>query len=218
MRVEKLQVGQLAANCYLVWDENTSDAVIIDPGDDADYIERRIRDFNLSPKLIIATHGHFDHVLAATELKLAFNIPFLLHRTDLPLLKRTRASAQYFTGILADPIPKVDKFIGDGEVIKFGQEELRVLATPGHTPGSISLVGNGLVFTGDTLFYQAIGRTDFRYASKETLLASIKNKLFKLPDETIVYSGHGEPTTIANEIRYISLSTAIGEEKQNLLK
>lgn len=205
MRVERLQVGQLAANCYLVWDENTSHAVIIDPGDDADYIGRRINDFNLSPKLIIATHGHFDHVLAATELKLAFNIPFLIHQADLPLLKRTAASAKYFTGVPANPVPKVDQFIKDGDAVKFGLEKLTVLETPGHTPGGISLFGHGLVFTGDTLFYQAVGQTDHRYSSKETLLASLKNKLFKLPDETLVYPGHGQETTI-------------GEEKQNLVK
>lgn len=205
MRVEGLQVGLLSTNCYLVWEESTFQAIIIDPGDDADYIIRRIQDFNLCPKLIIATHGHFDHVLAAAELKLAFNIPFLLHQADLPILKRSQASARYFTSVPADPPPLVDKFIKDGDLIKFGQEELKVLATPGHTPGGISLFGNRVVFDGDTLFYQAIGRTDFRYASKEALLASIKNKLLKLPDETIVYPGHGEPTTI-------------GEEKQNLLK
>ncbi len=205
MRVEKLQVGQLAANCYLVWDETTLETLIIDPGDDADYIGRRINDFNLSPKLIIATHGHFDHVLAVTELKLAFNIPFLIHQADLPLLKRATASAKYFMGVPADPILLADQYLKEGDIVKFGQEKLKVLATPGHTPGGISLVGDGLVFTGDTLFYQAVGQTDHRYSSKEALLASIKNKLLALPDETIVYPGHGESTTI-------------GEERQNLLK
>lgn len=205
MRVEKLQVGQLSANCYLVWDESTLQTIVIDPGDDADYIARRIQDFNLQPQLIIATHGHFDHVLAVTELKLVFKIPFLLHQADLPLLKRASASAKYFTGVPADPSPLVDKFIKQDDLIKFGQEKLKVIETPGHTPGGISLLGNGFVFDGDTLFYQAIGRTDFRYASKEALIASIKNKLFKLPDETLIYPGHGEPTTV-------------GEEKRNLLE
>lgn len=204
MKTEKLIVGQLATNCYLVWDEETGCAVIIDPGDDGDYIIRRIHDFSLQPKLIIATHGHFDHLLAATELKLAFGIPFWLHQADLFLLKRTAATARYFTGLPADPPPTVDKFIKKGEIIRFGQEKLKVLETPGHTPGSISLLGEDLVFDGDTLFCHGLGRTDFRYASKEMLLASI-NKLFKLPGETIVYPGHGPETTI-------------GEEKKNLLK
>lgn len=205
MRVERLQVGLLSTNCYLVWEESTFQAIIIDPGDDADYIIRKIQDFNLQPKFIIATHGHFDHVLAVAELKLAFNIPFLLHRVDLPLLKRAAASAKYFIGVTADPVLLADKFLKEGDLIKFGQEKLKVLATPGHTPGGISLFGNGVVFDGDTLFYQAIGRTDFRYASKAMLITSIRNKLFKLPDETIVCPGHGPETTI-------------GEEKQNLLK
>lgn len=218
MQIEQLVVGQLQANCYLVWDEKTSQAIIIDPGDDGDFIIRRIQDFNLEPKLVIATHGHFDHVLAVTELKLAFNIPFLIHRADLFLLNRAPRTAQFFTGVKSDPSLPADKFIKEGDIIKFGKESLKVIETPGHTPGSICLYqkrdtvhprggvapaahlgGEGILFSGDTLFAQGVGRTDFKYASKEQLEKSIE-KLLKLPPETLVYPGH-EETEIIEEIQ-----------------
>jgi len=199
MKIERLIVGQLQTNCYLVWDEENGEAVIIDPGDDGDYIIRRIQDFNLKPKLIVATHGHVDHVLAVTELKLAFSIPFWMHKADLFLIKRTRASAKYWFGVEADPPPKVDQFIQEGDLIKFGKEKLKVLETPGHSPGGVAFWERGVVFAGDTLFYQGVGRTDFSYASEADLVNSIKNKLFKLPDEIVVFPGHGEETTIGEE-------------------
>lgn len=180
MRVEKVVVGQLGTNCYLVWDEKTRKTIIIDPGDDGDYIIRKIQDFKLSPVLIIATHGHFDHVLAALELKLAFSIPFLIHKADLFLLNR---------------VQQPNKFVKEGDIISFGQEKLKVLETPGHSPGGISLLEKGVVFSGDTIFADGFGRTDFSYGSKEDLEKSVK-KLFKLPEDTIVYPGHGEETTI----------------------
>lgn len=209
MKIERLIVGQLQTNCYLVWDETTGKAIVIDPGDDGDYIIRRIQDFHLKPKLILITHGHFDHVLAVPELKLAFGIPFLMHKADFFLLKRSKETAKFFTGIETDPPLLPNKFIKEGDLIKFGKEKLRpdvksglaafeikVMETPGHSPGGVSFWSRGVVFDGDTLFYQGIGRTDFSYGSEEDLLNSIKNKLFKLPDETIVYPGHGEETTI----------------------
>lgn len=202
MRIERLVVGQLATNCYLVWDEKTQEAIIIDPGDAADFIIRKIQDFNLKPKLIIVTHGHFDHVLAAAELKLVFQVPFLMNKKDLAILKRMKESTRYFTGIIPDlPPPRVDKFIKEGDIIKFGKENLKVIETPGHSPGGVALYnrGEGVLFSGDTLFQQGVGRTDFSYASEKDLIKSIK-KLFKLPPQTKVYPGHGEETTIGEEL------------------
>ncbi|TSC54163.1 MAG: metallo-beta-lactamase family protein, partial [Microgenomates group bacterium LiPW_31] len=118
---------------------------------------------------------------------------------DLFLIKRTRASAKYWFGAEADPPPKVDQFIQEDDLIKFGKEKLKVLETPGHSPGGVAFLGRGVVFAGDTLFYQGVGRTDFSYASEADLVNSIKNKLFKLPDEIVVYPGHGEETTIGEE-------------------
>lgn len=196
MKIERLVVSQLQTNCYLVWEEENNQAIIIDPGDDGDYIIRRIQDLNLKPKLIAATHGHFDHILAATELRLAFNIPFLIHQADLPILKRTQRTAKYFSGIMVDPPPKVDQFIKEGDLLKFAKEKLIVIETPGHSPGGVVFFAKGVVFTGDTLFYQGVGRTDFSYAFEKQLKNSIQ-KIFKLPDETIIYPGHGEKTTIS---------------------
>jgi len=205
MKIEKLVVGQLQTNCYLVWDEKSGEVVIIDPADDADYIIRKIQDFKLKPKLILATHGHFDHVLAVPELKLAYKIPFLMHKADLFLLKRSKETAKYFTGLEADPPLMPNKFIKEGDIIKFGKEKLKVLETPGHSPGGVSFFSRGVVFDGDTLFRRGIGRYDFSYASKEGLFASIK-KLLKLPDKTRVYPGHGEETTIGEEKKVFSSS------------
>ena len=200
MEIEKLIVGQLQTNCYLVWDKTTGEGVIIDPGDDAEYILNRIRDLGIEPKMILATHGHFDHVLAVLELKTALKIPFLINEKDLFLLKRAVGAAKFFTGDKDALKPLVDKFIKEDDVISFGEkEQLGVVETPGHSPGGVVFYNRGVVFTGDTLFKQGMGTTQYSYCSETALLNSIKNKLFKLPDETIVYPGHGEETTIGEE-------------------
>lgn len=205
MRIERLIVGQLQTNCYLAWphfsplagEANPQDngAIIIDPGDDADFIIRKIQDLKLQPTFIVATHGHFDHVLAVTELRLAFKIPFLIHQADLFLLKRLQETTKYFTGTETDPILPPDEFVKEGDLIKFGNEKLKVIETPGHTPGSIALFTPGILFSGDTVFAQGVGRTDFAYASPKKLENSLK-KLFKLPNKTVVYPGHGSTTAI----------------------
>jgi len=208
MKIECLVVGQLKTNCYLVWSHSAppaggaprdKDAIIIDPGDDADYIIHKIQDLELKPQFIIATHGHVDHVLAFTELKLAFQIPFLMHQADLFLFKRSRETTHYFTGAEAGPPLPPDKFIKEGNTIKFGQEKLKVIETSGHTPGSISLYAPGILFSGDTLFANGLGRTDFGYASSTQLKKSLQ-KLFRLSLSTLVYPGHGPETTIGEKI------------------
>lgn len=191
MKVEKLVVGQLATNCCLVWDEKSLEGVIIDPGDDADYIIRRIGDFKLSPVAILATHGHFDHVLGVTELRLAFNIPFFIHRKDLFLYKRAGRTAKFFQGFQADVNLPPDKFVKEEDIIKFGKEKLKVLETPGHTPGSVSFYSPRFLFSGDVIFAQGVGRTDFSYSSAADLEKSIQ-KILSLPSETKVFPGHGE--------------------------
>lgn len=195
MEVQRLIVGQLQTNCYLVFDSKKKDALIIDPADDGDYIIRKIKDLDLIPKLIVATHGHFDHVLAVTELKLAFGIPFWLHRADLTILKRVQPTVKYFTGGQTDPASRPDKFIKGGDLIRFGQKSLKVINCPGHSPGGVALVGKGVLFSGDTLFANGVGRTDFSYSSKIDLDKSIA-KLLSLPKNTIIYPGHGPATTV----------------------
>ena len=205
MKIECLVVGQLQTNCYLVWDEESKEAIIIDPADDGDYIIQKIQDFQLKPILIANTHGHVDHVLAITELKLAFQIPFLMNKKDLFLLKEMKSSARYwFEMNEVGPIPEVDRFIKEGDEVKLGQEKLKVIETPGHSPGGVSFYSReaGVLFSGDTLFKQGIGRYDFSYASKEDLFKSIK-KLLKLPEKTVVYPGHGQETVIKEEKRVL---------------
>ncbi|MBU1200584.1 MBL fold metallo-hydrolase [Patescibacteria group bacterium] len=203
MEIKTLSLGPLQTNCYLVWCPKTQEAIIIDPADEADFITQEIIDLKLKPKYIVLTHGHFDHVLGVLELKLNFNIPILLHKADLPLYKQTQKSAQYWLQRQVDPTPPPDKFIKQNDQIKFGKESLKVIETPGHTPGSICLLspvhlGGAHLFSGDTLFKNGIGRTDFSYSSSKDMQNSLQ-KLAKLPPTTKVYPGHGEPTTIAQE-------------------
>ncbi len=198
MEIRKLVTGQLQTNCYLVYDDQDSDVIIIDPGDDADYITRIIEDLDKKPSKIIATHGHFDHVLAVTELKLAYDIPFLIHKNDEFLLKRLQSSAKHFLGVKTNQAPIVDKYLKENDEIKAGKYILKVIETPGHTPGGISLYCKKakILFAGDTVFEKGgIGRTDFVYANNSQLMESIQ-KLLKLPENTVIYTGHGNKTTI----------------------
>jgi len=201
MNIITLPVGQLQTNCYIVIDRQTSKALIIDPGDDADYIQRIIADERVKPVGIIATHGHFDHILAATELQLAYNIPFSINAKDEFLVKRMGESARYFTGVSSGPPPKISSHLTPGQKITLSKTNLKVVETPGHTPGSLTLYceTEKIAFVGDLLFADGgIGRTDFSYSSHSKLERSIK-KILKLPPETVLLSGHGSETTIANE-------------------
>jgi len=196
-----LEVGQLKTNCYIITDTNTNEGIILDPGDEADFLIQKISDLEIIPTQIIATHCHFDHVMAVNELKLAFNIPFLCNKKDVPLLSWMRKSAVHFTGFDPGPPPIPDKFLTNGQKLKIADRKLKVISTPGHTPGSISLYqkDKGVVFSGDTIFANgAIGRWDFPYANKKLLLKSV-NKILSLPKNTTIYPGHGEPSIIAKE-------------------
>ena len=196
-----LPVGQLQANCYLYVDKFSKETIIIDPGDDADFIERNISDRQLKPRLILATHGHFDHIMAVLELKLAYKIPFKASAKDKFLVNNMSKSAEHFIGIDTGPPPSIDASLKEAEIIKIGRSLLTVIGTPGHTPGSVCLydkISNSL-FTGDTLFADSsIGRTDFSYSSHENLRASLK-KIFNLPGKTKIFPGHGRPSTLEEE-------------------
>lgn len=194
MDIIKLIVGQLATNCYLVFDE-TKETLIIDPGDDGDFIIQKILDRKLNPKYVIATHGHFDHVGAITQIKLTFNTPFLINKKDYFLLKNAQRSAKHFLGINIDPIIDPDQFIKQGDLIKIGKMKIKVIETPGHTPGGITLYYNNFLFSGDNLFANGVGRTDFSYSSKKDFDKSLQ-KLLKLPEGTMIYPGHGEEINI----------------------
>ncbi len=200
MIIKTLPVGPIQANCYILGCEETLEAAIIDPGDETDRILRALAESRLTAKLIINTHGHFDHVGANKKLKEISGAAILIHSLDAPMLDQLSSSASAW-GLAADNSPKPDKELQDGDEVTFGHVNLKVLHTPGHTPGGISLYTADFVFVGDTLFAGSIGRTDFPGGSFETLKESIRNKLFVLGDQVKVYAGHGPPTTIGQERR-----------------
>src|SRR5712692_1319516 len=196
-KIHTLVVGRLQTNCYIL--QAQSESIVIDPGDEPERIIRFLSYLNTKPKYIVATHAHFDHVLAVDGVRKATDVPFLIHKDDLPMLESMKLRVRQFMGLEVPPPPKVDTFLKEGETLKLGKEEIRVIHTPGHSPGSISLSGDGYVLTGDALFNQSIGRTDLPGGDLDTLIQSIREKLFKLDDETIVYPGHGPETTIGDE-------------------
>jgi hydroxyacylglutathione hydrolase len=196
-KIFTLVVGRLQTNCYIL--QSGKEALVIDAGDEADRIRKYLVDIGVKPTRIIATHTHFDHVLGVEGLRKETGAPFSIHKDDLPLLEVMQPRVKQIMGFNVPPPPKVDSFLKTGEEVKLGNETVRVLHTPGHSPGSISLHGKGYVFTGDALFNQSIGRTDLPGGDFETLVHSIKEQLFKLDDDTIVYPGHGPETTIGDE-------------------
>ncbi|MFZ0130944.1 MAG: MBL fold metallo-hydrolase [Desulfobacterales bacterium] len=200
MIIESLTVGPIQANCYILGCEETKEAVVIDPGDEADRILMTLARSGLTLRYIINTHGHFDHVGANKRLKSATGAAILIHRLDAPMLNQLAASAAAW-GMSAEDSPAPDRMLDEGDTIDFGTITLKVLHTPGHTPGGISLATDGCVFVGDTLFAGSVGRTDFPGGNAATLKQHIQSKLFTLANETIVYPGHMEPTTIGKERR-----------------
>jgi len=196
-RIHTLVVGQLQTNCYVL--QSQSEALIVDPGDEPERILRFVKDIKATPKLIVATHTHFDHVLGVDEVRKTTKTQFLIHHDDLPMLKSMQSRVRQFMGFEVPPPPKVDGYLRDGDSLKVGDETIKVLHTPGHSPGSISLSGDGYVLTGDALFNQSIGRTDLPGGDLNTLIHSIREKLFKLDADTTVYPGHGPETTIGDE-------------------
>ncbi len=197
-----LVVGLLEVNCYLLGDEDTKEAVVIDPGGDEEEILEALEYHGLQLKYIIDTHGHFDHVDANQPVKEATGAQIAIHQLDAQMLNRAN-DALMFTG-KPMRVSQADLLLQEGDVLSFGNHRLKVLHTPGHTPGGISLVmeGANLVYVGDTLFAGSIGRTDFPGGDFDALIRGVREKLFTLGDHYIVYPGHGPVTTIAQERKY----------------
>jgi glyoxylase-like metal-dependent hydrolase (beta-lactamase superfamily II) len=200
MILETICVSPMQVNCYVLASSTDSRAIIIDPGDEKAKIERVLKKHNLKPEFIINTHGHIDHIGADDQ----FRIPVYIHKQDLALLQDPKLNlSSFFTSsfILKSNV----KLLEDGENIELDQIQLEVIHVPGHTPGGIALLlkkpKDKILFTGDTLFCQGIGRTDFPGADEELLIKSIKNKLLKLSDDTVIYPGHGPASTIGEEKR-----------------
>ena len=198
MFLETLVVGQLQENCYIVACEESQEAVVIDPGDEAARIYRALDERELQLKFIINTHGHIDHIGGVAGLLEKVDVPFLMHQDDMYLLE----------GLPTDPIqaylqitppPDPTRFLKDGECLSAGGLEIHVLHTPGHTPGCVCFLVGESLFSGDTLFASSIGRTDLPGGNHAQLLASVREKLFPLEDKITVYPGHGPATSIGRE-------------------
>ncbi len=198
IRIVKLVVGPLATNTYIVYDTREMEGAIIDPGGDADKILDALKKIHANIKYIIATHAHFDHVLAVPILLDYFDANFIMHNEDLEILEYSTYLCRSYVPDWSPPDVDDENFVDEGDEIVFGDISLKVIHTPGHTPGSISLYGGEYVFTGDTLFRNAIGRTDFPGGNWEQMVESII-RLMALPDETIVFPGHGRATSIGRE-------------------
>jgi len=188
------------ANCFILGCEDTREAVVIDPGDDADQILMILAREKLTVKYLINTHGHFDHVGANRRMKEVTGAKLAIHPDDVPMLSELSRSAASF-GLSAENSPEPDLLLHDKDTVRFGNITLTVIHTPGHSRGGIALYTPGHLFAGDTLFAGSIGRTDLPGGDYDTLIASIKRKLLVLPDDTVVYTGHGPETTIADEKR-----------------
>jgi hydroxyacylglutathione hydrolase len=199
MKYKSVVVGALETNCYLVYCETTRECAVVDPGADHEQIFLAIAEDELKPVVLVNTHGHLDHIGANRDVKEHFGTPIAIHAADGPMLgKIQQLELSLFLG--AKDSPAADRLLKDGDTIKFGAASaLRVLHTPGHSPGSISLLGDGFVLSGDTLFNEGVGRTDLPGGSRPQLVKSIREKLMTLPDETLVFPGHGPHTTIGHE-------------------
>jgi glyoxylase-like metal-dependent hydrolase (beta-lactamase superfamily II) len=198
----RLVVGPLQANCYVVACPETADAAVVDPGGDADRIIEYVRANGLHPRCIINTHAHPDHADANAALKARYHVPIWMHRGEAAMLSQA-GPLMKLIGFAFEPSPPPDRLIEDGDELEIGTLKLRVLHTPGHSPGGICLLYGGgsppILLSGDTVFAGSVGRTDFPGGSYDALMTSIRKKILPLPDDTVILPGHGPETTLARE-------------------
>ena len=198
MHIHTIPVGPFQMNCYILADGQTDNCLIIDPGDEPERLITFIEENGYRPQRIINTHAHIDHARRVADIQKHFDIPYYLGQEDLPLLNTLTDQGRMFGLDTSEP-PQITGFLKDGERFPLGSLSLSLLHTPGHSPGSFCVYTPGHVFVGDVLFRDSIGRTDLYAGNLETLLRSIREKLFILPDDTVVYPGHGPTTTIGYE-------------------
>lgn len=201
-RVDWVVVGPFEENCYLYWDDRSTDGVIIDPGDEPESIVKAVQTCGFTPRGILLTHGHLDHIAAVRDLKEHFSVPLYIGRGEEAMLADPyqNGSAVFGEAVTA---PKPDRLLDDEEQFQLGTLQLTVLRTPGHTQAGICYFDpmHGYLFCGDTLFQGSIGRTDLPGGSLPTLLDSIRRKILTLPDSVICFPGHGPSTTVGAERR-----------------
>ncbi len=198
MFLKKVGVGVYYTNCYIAADELTKEAFVIDPAGDFEVIDEILVSNNLNLKYIILTHGHFDHIGAVKELKEKYNSIIYINEFDAYMVNDSEANLSSRMKDKIEFLP--DKIFKDGDILKVGSLTLRLIHTPGHTEGSSCVLVGNILFAGDTLFKNSIGRTDLPSGDRFKIISSIKEKLLVLPKETLVYPGHGPSTTINNEI------------------
>lgn len=197
MELKKIEVGSLGTNCYLTGDKD--EIIIVDPGADADKIMEIIEKNEYTVKYIVLTHCHYDHTGAVRELKEKTNAVLMISEEENVNYSDSGVTLNSYFGDTTPPV-KADVLLKEGDIIKSGKYEFKVIETPGHTSGGICLLCDGYLFSGDTLFYESIGRTDFPTGNMAQLLANVRAKIFTLPPETEVYPGHGIKTTVGYEM------------------
>lgn len=207
--IHQLSVGPLQVNCFLVACRTSSEAVVVDPGEEGARILKLASEEGLKIVKIVNTHGHFDHVGGNQKLVEATGAELMLHAADLPLLRNAKRHAEVY-GLSASASPDPDRFLAEGDTFTVGNCSFRVFHVPGHSPGSICLLSHDHLFVGDVLFAGSIGRTDLPGGDFDALVEGIRVKLFTLADDTVVHSGHGPDTTIGREKKmnpFVGVST-----------
>lgn len=199
LMVRGVVVGLFRENCWIIGSRRTGEAVVVDPGDEPEAILALARDMGVRITRIVCSHAHLDHLMAVGPIKERTGAPFLLHPHDLGIAAKVPQAAAQWLGIAVPPPPPPDALLADGDDVEVAGIQLRVLHTPGHTQGSVSLYGAGMLFSGDTLFRGSIGRTDLEGGNGPQLLQTIVDKLLRLPDDTVVLPGHMAETTIGIE-------------------
>ncbi len=201
MLLQSVTVGMTMTNCYLVGCEQTRQGVVIDPGGNPERIERAIEEMGLEVQYVLNTHCHFDHMAANGAIVEATGAALALHPAEIPLLQARGGASLFGVPVPESPMPDLE--LEDGQLLEVGTLRFRVLHTPGHSPGGVTLylAEQGAAFDGDTLFAMGVGRTDLPGGDWDTLMRSIREVIFSLPDETVLYPGHGAKTTVGRERR-----------------
>lgn len=197
--LKQFVLGALENNNFLLIDNFSKEAVLIDGSSYSDEIEKALQEHDATLKYLLLTHGHFDHILGVSEIKEKFGCKVLINKEDEVLLNSVNSYVAQF-GIGNVEVPKIDEYVEDNQVIKLGEHEIKVITTPGHTLGGVCYLVEDMLFSGDTLFYECVGRTDLPGGSFEQLVKNIKEKLFTLDKHIKVYPGHGYTSTIGHEI------------------